>query len=413
LLLCLLGRYAAAQDAVRDVSKGKDRVHVFDNARFLCSCGVVTYHVLANNEVQTLEILRASYPDWFTNGMLSWGFNSNWAMAGFSVLSGALSKDSPSYGRFQSLILGVLLPFLLHSLVFEAIFIPWLQTSHIDLTEFVNSLFDAGIRVTWYLQALIFWKLLAWGCQGVASSLSVRVWQCFVPASLILLIVSSYVSLDVWGLGNGIAYLPCFAAGLLLPVQEMLAAVPQRPLTILLGLITCLIWSMGGHGTNFLPLKYLHWNLSQDDSYIQTSHFPCVSPLSWCEGFFTALLMTTVFLAGLLLLCPRSQHWFTDLGKASIYSYLLHTPLFVLWHTIAPKIFADMPVAMMLPVSWAVCIVLCSPPTQVLFMPILDPRRCWNSVSALILAAKPDEVGQASQKVGTAKREQPAIISTK
>eukprot|EP00746_Dinoflagellata_sp_MGD_P014385 gnl/MRDRNA2_/MRDRNA2_131516_c0_seq1.p1 gnl/MRDRNA2_/MRDRNA2_131516_c0~~gnl/MRDRNA2_/MRDRNA2_131516_c0_seq1.p1 ORF type:complete len:448 (-),score=21.36 gnl/MRDRNA2_/MRDRNA2_131516_c0_seq1:78-1394(-) len=368
-LFCALCRYSyrshKADDGSTASNNGTQRSAVLDNSKFFCIVMIVGTH----------------YNMFISGSDIYWGcdtflkLNCRLALSGFSFVSGTVSKGSPTWSRLQSLLLSVLLPFLLYTLIFDVIIMPWVVGKPVSINFLLGQIMSASPNITWYLQSLIVWRLLAWFSCLVANGLGTEIWPCFAIVTLVLFVASSFIPMHVWSLDNGVAYLPCFALGFLFPIEEFIAAANMMPHRVAAGFSFLGIW---GFVSQRLPRFW------EKDLYEHlTGRYPCISVLSWCEGMSGALLYAIEFIILLGLLCPRQEQWFTKIGRDSIYVYLLHMIVFKLFlqanlqehHIWDSHVFRDL-AAIVIPLT--VTVFLSWSPVKLLFSWIIEPRQSYN-----------------------------------
>jgi fucose 4-O-acetylase-like acetyltransferase len=100
-------------------------------------------------------------------------------------------------------------------------------------------------------------------------------------------------------------------------------------------------------------------------------------------GFMAlAVLLSAAF----LILIPRRETWMTELGKATMYIYLLHT--FALYPIRKSDIlqntpFPDLWLIGMIVFALIITVVLASPFVRRVFWPIIEPQPRWPFVKEL------------------------------
>jgi len=295
----------------------------------------------------------------------------NFPLAGFSFVSGALSRGSCNWSR----LLSIYLSFLMYILVFDAVFLPWLWGLPYGRSVFVERVVNGSPSIAWYLQSLMVWKSLAWFSQFLASGLGAPRWLCFTTMSLALFVASAFIAMHFWSLDYGVAFLPSFAIGLFFPVEELIASIPMTPIVQFSGCCCCVLWSLVG--SQFGITKDLHLNLTSRG---------CISVLSWCEGLWTPLLDVTIFIALLALACPRQEYWFTKIGKNSaMYVYLLHWPAICIivnhqhrYQELLAMLGASSALTTLIAivVPFALVVILSSRPVKLLFSLVIEPYQC-------------------------------------
>jgi fucose 4-O-acetylase-like acetyltransferase len=310
-------------------------------------------------------------------------------LAGFSFISGHLSKGPPSFRKLYSLGTTVLLPFCLYTVLDGFVLSYLVQHQPLYASNVFHSLMNASPRLAWYLQSLIVWRLIVWLCHQASIASGLPWWVWLICLSTTIFAASSFTPMHFWSLDNGIAFLPCFVVGCLFPVEELLAAVPMNVLTVLAGVISAIVWTLVNPRINSIGLP--NKNLYESLRSLHGDH-SCISALSWCEGMFGSLLFVTVFLTFLTMACPRGGHWFTECGKSVMYIYLLHAYVLqvMCWPIVAQhqqvfSSFASSSVvgtALIISVSLMIAVMLASKPVKWIFAPIIEPMSCLGQLSS-------------------------------
>jgi len=349
---------------------GKQYLAIFDNAKFvLMMCIILSHYTMLTS----------------TSSVLMDNWLWNFPLAGFSFVSGALSKGPPNRSKLQSLVMTVLLPFLLYTLVFDASIIQWLKHEPFRTSIVVQRIKSASPHVTWYLQSLIVWRLLAWSSHLLASGWGIPIWASFTSISLALFVASSFITMHIWSLDNGIAFLPCFAVGFLFPIEELIMLVSMTPQMAVAGCCSIVAWTLGAQ---YSPIR----KRAAKDLHESLLHYNgCVSALSWCEGMSGVLIYVTVFMILLVVSCPRQEYWFTKYGRdGAMYVFLLHPPALLLLWIAQTKLRGDYPVLSnwkasptsdsieAIIVAFTLTVLLSSWPARWLFSPVIEPTKCLS-----------------------------------
>merc|ERR1719188_2338395 len=99
---------------------------------------------------------------------------------------------------------------------------------------------------------------------------------------------------------------------MLFPHKELLATIPPTKVVRLIGVGLLAGWSGLMHCETFgpffmsLPIKTVQKALQEREQ--------CLSPLSWCQGFFRAQAGVVVCLVFFAMVCPRRQLWWNNEG---------------------------------------------------------------------------------------------------
>ncbi|WP_131737850.1 acyltransferase family protein [Actinomadura roseirufa] len=337
------GPRAAAVPAPAPAPKQRDPF--FDNAKYLAILLVVAGHSLAN--LQNVPVAKALYI-----------FVYMFHMPLFIVITGYFSRNwTFSGGKARKLITNVGVPYVVFEFAYSIY--DWLAGRNELEISLLNPYY-----LTWFLCALFMWRL------------STPVWQQIrwpVAVALVFALLS-YMS-DLGGtfdIHRVIGLLPFYVLGLALrPAHfELLKRPVARPLG------ACVL--AAGFAVSYLAMNHM----SKDWIYWKDPHFQLgVGNLAGTVmrlGMFTG---ATLLVAGFLALVPRRRYWFTGLGAATLYAYLLHgfvTRLlnFTGWWG-ADWMHTNAGVAGVLAGAVVVGTLLCTPPVVRCMSWALEPKMTW------------------------------------
>jgi len=154
--------------------------------------------------------------------------------------------------------------------------------------------------------------------------LGTQMWPMMLGiVAMVQLLCHSIPFPPVYSLSYAGCFLPCFAAGLLFPTQEVFDRLHPSAALKLCGIASLICYVKI---TQLPVMQQLPWK----DVYSETM---AISPLCemernfiWSETLFNVLLGTLVFLVLLVSICPREEVFFTSNGRdGALYAYLLHT----------------------------------------------------------------------------------------
>jgi fucose 4-O-acetylase-like acetyltransferase len=281
---------AAPQDAVVEQRPARrPRDPFFDNAKFMAIVLVVAGHSIV--DLRDVRFAHALYLFVYT-----------FHMPVFIVITGYFSRNFTfSGGKARKLITNLGVPYV----VFETAYSLYHWT--VGKSAFEISLLDP-YYLTWFLMALFLWRL------------STPVWQQIrwpVAAAVIISLLAGMTSLpDDLEMNRTFGLVPFYVLGLMLKPEhfEML----KRPLTRVLGAITLVaafaftVFVADPHMTT----EWVYWRNGNTAMH--------VSNLTGSAVRLGLLFGAAVLVTAFLTMVPARRTWFTGLGGATLYAYLLH-----------------------------------------------------------------------------------------
>jgi fucose 4-O-acetylase-like acetyltransferase len=259
----------------------------FDNAKMLLVTLVVVGHtwtLLPDNAV--------------TNTL--YDFLYLWHVPAFVMVTGFLSR-SFTYSRknLGRLLTSVVLPYV----VFEA----GLAAFRVYVGgEDLGMLFADPHWPMWYLAVLFLWRL---------ATPVLRVMPLVLPLAVVVCLLGGLTSGDALDTARAMGLLPFFVVGLLATPHRL--EILRRP-RVRLGAAAALTVAFGLASLidGMMRTEWLYWR----SSYAELD-------ATFLEG--AALRLGLLVVCGLLALCffalvPRSGHWFSPLGAATLVVYLFH-----------------------------------------------------------------------------------------
>jgi fucose 4-O-acetylase-like acetyltransferase len=331
------------------------RVAYFDNARFATVTLVVIGH----------GIQRLTYDSDAALTLYLWIYAFH--MPAFAIISGYFSKSTPPDAvRMKRLLTDVLLPYF----ILETI---W------TLVQFLvegKREFDPT-RPSWTL-----WFLLALGIfRLVLPYLALIRWPLVLAVALSVGVGYLQHVDNTFSLSRAIGILPFFVLGWKLrewgladrwrEAASQVWAWRAAAIAVLAAWLFVVIANIDP----FRAMDLRFW-FFYDESYRGLGED------QWWAGLVRlALIGLAVLLCGAFFtLVPRRRTWFTDLGQATMYVYLLHS--FVLYPLRESGVLlGDLQTALWLPVMVIACvlisIVLATRPVRRVFRPLIEPRPKW------------------------------------
>ncbi|CAL9353153.1 hypothetical protein SUDANB176_00518 [Streptomyces sp. enrichment culture] len=349
-------RTAAMDETEQEAPAGKDekprrapqRDAFFDNAKYLAIVLVAVGHAW--------EPLRDDSRAVSALYMLVYAFH----MPAFIVIAGHHSRGfDGSEGRVKRLVTGVVLPYV----VFE--------TAYTLFTRWTDGVPDRPVTLleplylTWFLAALFIWRLTTplW-----------RIVRWPVPLALVIAMAASLSpslgeDLDVQ---RTLQFLPYFVLGLFLR-PEHFRAVRRRRVRILAvpvfaGALAVAYWAV--------PRVTSAW-LYHRDSAQELSAPAWYGPAATLALFASSLLLVACFLAWV----PGRRTWFTALGAATLYGYLLHgfvAQVSKYWGWYDPDwLYRPLGAVVVTLVAAVVVTALCTAPVRRVFRWAVEPKPDW------------------------------------
>ncbi|WP_242889306.1 acyltransferase family protein [Actinomadura litoris] len=323
----------------------KPRDPFFDNAKYLAILLVVAGHSLAN--LQNVPMAKGLYI-----------FIYLFHMPLFIVITGYFSRNwTFSGGKARKLITNVGVPYVVFEFAYSIY--DWLAGDNKLEISLLNPYY-----LTWFLCALFLWRLSTPVWQQIR-------WPLAVALTFALL---SYMS-DLGGtfdIHRVLGLLPFYVLGLNLKPEHF--ELLKRPIARPIGFAVLAL----GLGGSYLVMNHM----SRNWIFWANPHFQLgVGNLAGTVMRLGMFVSATVLVAAFLAIVPRRRYWFTALGAATLYAYLLHgfvTRLlnFTDWwgadwmHT---------PAGVVAVVAGAVVVgtCLCTPPVVRCMSWALEPKMTW------------------------------------
>ncbi|MFG1702738.1 acyltransferase family protein [Nonomuraea sp. M3C6] len=306
----------------------------FDNAKYLAIVLVVTGHLIEAH--RDAAIVHALY-------FYVYLFH----MPLFIVLSGYLSRQFTfSAGKARKLISTLAVPYLIFETAYS---LPGL----ILYGKFNLTLLEPYF-LTWFLLSLFLWRLSTPVWQQLR-------WPLAVALGLSLLTGMSKLP-DELAMNRTFGLLPFYVLGLMLRPEHF--QLLRRPYMRLAGALTLgvgLAAALLVHAA--VPTEWIRWRLSNSEIG--------VDDLTGTAIRLGLLVAGAVLVAAFLAITPARHTWFSGLGAATMYAYLLHG--FVV--KIAERLELGLLLSTVLGLVAAT--VLCTPPVRKLLHWAVEPRMSW------------------------------------
>ncbi|MEV0402575.1 acyltransferase family protein [Actinoallomurus sp. NPDC050550] len=269
-----------------------DRDPYFDNAKFLAVVLVVIGHAWeplrgANVGGRLLEAAQT--------------FIYAFHLPAFIVMCGYFSRGFPAArGRTRKLVAAIVVPYVLFSVAYP-LWAGMLSGGHVGWDPL------EPYYLTWFLPALLLWRL------------STPLWQQIrypVAVAAAISMLAGFVTLpSMLNAAQVLSFLPFFVLGLTLRPHHF--AFLHRRAVRVAGVAVLLL---GGLTAYLLALnvdpEWVHWRRSFGQLGVGASAGVGFRVVAMAA----ALTLTVAFLA----VVPARRMWFTRLGSATMYAYLLH-----------------------------------------------------------------------------------------
>ena len=318
----------------------------FDNAKFFAILLVVAGHMIEN--LRDIRFAHALYLFVYT-----------FHMPVFIVITGYFSRRFTfSGGKARKLLTNLAVPYV----VFETAY----STYHwaVGHSKFEISLLDPYYLV-WFLMALFAWRL------------STPVWQQIrfpVAVSVAISLLSGMSQLsDTLEMNRVFGLVPFYVLGLFLKPEHF--AIVKKGWAAVVGALILI----GGFAFTYvyadrhMATEWVYWRSGNP-----TLH---VNNLVGTGMRLGLLLAAGVLVAAFLSLVPRREHWFTSLGSATLYAYLLHgfvTKLADYYGWYDTSVLHTVPGVLATAAAGALlATLLCTPPVRWLMHWALEPNMAW------------------------------------
>ncbi|MFF2390746.1 acyltransferase family protein [Agromyces sp. NPDC058104] len=333
----------------------RKRVPLWDNARWIA----ITLVVIGHGILPLIAESDSAYSVYL--------FIYSFHVAVFVTVSGYFAKSGPPNARaLKQVLTDIVFPFL----IFETIWtvIRWILGGGFDLD------YTTASWTLWFLIALAIWRIVLPYLVLLRFPLLIAI-VISIGAGYTETIDSTFALTRTFGM------LPFFVFGwkvrqwqLTGRWLELRAAVAWRWRAGAIALFALVLAFMPMTIETLRDLKLRRFML-YDESYEAIGYDE-----PWSGGIRLVLLLSAMVLAvAFLVLMPRSAHWFTPFGGATMYIYLLHT--FVLFPFRETELLAGDQPFWVLPAMILFCIgisvVLSLKPVRRVFRPLVEPRARW------------------------------------
>jgi fucose 4-O-acetylase-like acetyltransferase len=321
----------------------------FDNAKFMAIVLVVAGHSIVG--LRNVHLAHALYLFVYT-----------FHMPVFIVITGYFSRNFTfGGGKARKLLTNLGVPYI----VFETAY----STYHwaVGKSAFEISLLDP-YYLTWFLMALFLWRLSTPVWQQIRWPLAVAVAISLLAGTTKLPTVLEMYR--VFGL------VPFYVLGLTLkPHHFELLKRPQARILGSLTLVAAFAFTLF-FADRHMTTEWVYWRSGNAHMH--------VSNLVGSVMRLGLLIEATVLVAAFLALVPAHRTWFTGLGGATLYAYLLHgffTKLMEYMHWYDPAFLHTIAGVLTTAAAGGVlATLLCTPPVRKLMHWALEPDMSWMFV---------------------------------
>jgi len=306
------------------------RVPLIDNAKFCFVCMVIFVHLDHPQAPALFDGL---------NGPIAQTFLNPWCTRACCFLSGLVARGRPSWSGVRSLLVRVVLPIVFYTTLLrpvgEYMVSGWPKTfaqhtrlaSHYLFPHFTHAGGDEHLNLVWYLFALVGWRL--WGLLLAPLPQIPK-----MVAALLIGVAGGYATVTLFALSWSMVMFPLYVAGQIFPLEVMnyWRWRNWRPATCAIGV--GLLAGLLALTSEFSVKTFLNdipgWGWSEELSIgygWPDARPPCSSVEAFFfpfRGLFRNLMELTKTLIFLILCCPRSEGIMSNLGRNSIYPFLLH-----------------------------------------------------------------------------------------
>ncbi|GII86658.1 membrane protein [Sphaerisporangium siamense] len=320
--------------------RSTERDPYLDNAKFLAIIMVVSGHLIEG--LRDVPFAHAAYFYVYT-----------FHMPLFITLSGYLSRNFTfSPGKARKLISGLAMPYVIFELAYS---LPRLVLyGKLDI-----SLLDP-YYLTWFLMSLFMWRL------------STPVWQQLrwpLAVAVGLSLISGMSDLpDELSMNRTLGLLPFYVLGLLLrPEHFELLKRPWLRVAGAAALVAGLAAALAFHTD--IATEWIRWRHSNAKIG--------VGDLAGSLIRLGMLAAGAVLVAAFVAVTPSRRTWYSGLGMATMYAYLLHGFVVKIFEPFGRELATPLGVTLMSLLGVVLATVLCTPPVRRLFRWAVEPDTSW------------------------------------
>lgn len=269
----------------------KQREYFFDNAKFILIFLVVFGHFL-RSFIEESEIIYALYKVIYT-----------FHMPAFILISGFFAKGFRKQGYILKMAKKLILPYLLFQTIYSLFYYFLYHQQEFTLDPLVPH------WSLWFLISLFFWNVMLYLFARFNSIYSITIALIIALTVGYIDSISSFLSLS-----RTFVFFPLFLLGYYLKKEHFyqLLSLKIKISSLIVSLLVFILFYL------FPNLDY-EWLLGSK-TYAEMDVQPVVAMFIRFSLYFLSLIMMASFFA----LVPKQQYFFTNLGRNSLYVYLLH-----------------------------------------------------------------------------------------
>jgi fucose 4-O-acetylase-like acetyltransferase len=313
---------------------------LLDNAKYLAIILVVCGHLIEN-----LRDVPAAHALYF--------FVYLFHMPLFIVISGYLSRNFTfSAGKARKLISGLAVPYVIFETAYS---LPRLFL----YGKLEISLLDP-YYLTWFLMSLFLWRLSTPVWQQLR-------WPLAVAVGLALLSGTSSLP-DELSMNRTFGLLPFYVLGLMIK-PEHLDMLRQRWARVAGAAVLVIGLGIAFAVHTKVPTEWIRWR--------EANHAIGVDDLTGSLIRLALLAVGALLVAAFIAITPRRRVWFTGLGAATMYAYLLHGFVVKGVERFHGRLDNPLGVALVVVFGVVLATVLCTPPVRKITKWAIEPNISW------------------------------------
>lgn len=359
----------------REPGVGKQRCAHMDNAKLILMFMVLLTHC------------HDATHDWRWNAEIHLLINP-FCTRSFGFISGLFDQDAPDGASCRRIIFRLAAPLILYCTFVEPLVLPLVDGTTMNTWDdyslrVINNLTLSQAGATWYMFALICWRVWAWMLLPFFPMARFAIACAFAA-------IGGYPELSAFKLDQAIPSFPAFILGQHFPYHKAISRVPNTWFTRMLGFVaTAVVFAVGmaPEGRRFLSdLPYWHFGVDVHNHLFLKERETCgegEAALVWMREVFRNLWELSKCFIFIFLVCPRGNlGGFSALGAQTLYPFFLHYPFAMVQnqYLVMPVESAEWTNAQW-GAAWivecsVVALVICtlaSQPVRIVFGPILQP----------------------------------------
>jgi fucose 4-O-acetylase-like acetyltransferase len=269
----------------------------------------------------------------------------------FIVVSGYLSRNFTSL-RTRKLISGLVVPYVIFEVAYSLPRYFMYGTLEISILD--------PYYLTWFLMSLFLWRL------STPVWLQLR-WPLLIALGLSLLSGTSALP-DELSMNRTLALLPFYVLGLMLRPHHFVWL--RRPWVRVAGAVVI----VGG----FALALAVHTDVATEwVRWRHSNHAIGVSDLTGTAMRLGMLAAGAVLVAAFLAITPSRRTWFSGLGMATMYAYLLHGFVVKIAERYDDRLATPAGVVLVALCGVLLATILCTPPVRRLTSWAVEPKINW------------------------------------